>query len=163
MRAPGDQVASVPMIRWADTASHGSRPAATGRSGEWKRVRREHLRSFPTCAACGRGSNLTVHHVIPYTVDPSRELDPTNLLTLCRGWRSTGGCHLKHGHRGSWSSWNPHAISDAREALRSISEKRTLGSNTPHDARSGATGVHRPNSLVDHTHDTASGSVAGDP
>lgn len=115
-----------PVIRWANTPSRGSIPAQHRRSGEWKRVRRHHLRSYPTCAACGRGSRITVHHVVPVSVDPSRELDPSNLITLCRGWRSEGGCHLKYGHRGSWSSWNPLVIREAAAALQSFRTPRTL-------------------------------------
>ena len=54
-----------------------------GRSSGWRSVRNEHIENNPTCAACGRRDDLDVHHIVPYHVDPDRELDPTNLITLC--------------------------------------------------------------------------------
>ena len=47
-----------------------------GRSSGWRSVRNEHIENNPTCAACGRRDGLEVHHIVPYHVDPSKELDP---------------------------------------------------------------------------------------
>ena len=79
-----------------------------GRSSQWRKVRTEHLESNPTCAACGRKDDLDVHHIVPYHVDPNRELDPTNLITLC-GKR----CHFVFGHLMDWKSWNENVVRDS--------------------------------------------------
>lgn len=68
-------------------------PDEYGRSGQWPRVRREHLEREPACAACGRDEDVQVHHIVPYHVDPRLELDPGNLITLC-----SDPCHLVFGH-----------------------------------------------------------------
>lgn len=78
-----------------------------GRSGQWKTVRKKHLEKYPKCAACGRESNLEVHHIIPYQIDPSKELDPNNLITLCGNY-----CHFVFGHLMDWKSWNKNVIND---------------------------------------------------
>lgn len=82
----------------------GSRP----RSSQWPRVRRDHLRRWPACAACGRTRDLEVHHVIAYNDRPDLELEPSNLLTLC-----ADPCHIVHGHLMSWSRINPSVRQDA--------------------------------------------------
>lgn len=82
----------------------GSRP----RSSQWPRVRRDHLRRWPACAACGRTRDLEVHHVIAYSDRPDLELEPSNLLTLC-----ADPCHIVHGHLMSWLRINPSVRQDA--------------------------------------------------
>jgi len=81
------------------------------RAGEWPRVRAEFVRLHPVCEACGSRSTLNVHHVRPFHLYPNLELDPDNLITLCRE------NHFKVGHdpdgpwkpkRPSWSYWNPN-------------------------------------------------------
>lgn len=83
-----------------------------GRSGSWARVRREHLSREPACVACGRSKSLEVHHVVPVSHDPTRELDPENLVTLCGD-----PCHLVFGHLLSWTRANPHVREDAARYL----------------------------------------------
>ena len=80
-----------------------------GRSGKWPRVRAKHLEREPRCAACGKGDELEVHHIEPYHLDPSKELDDGNLITLC-----ADPCHLVHGHLMSWSRWNPSVREECR-------------------------------------------------
>ena len=80
------------------------------RSPDWDKVRDTHLALHPTCAACGGSSSLQVHHIVPYHVEVSRELDPSNLITLCMGKHD---CHLHVGHGGSFRHYNPSVISDA--------------------------------------------------
>lgn len=63
------------------------------RSARWKKLRRAHLRQEPACAVCGRFKNVEVHHIVPVAVDPLRELDPHNLITLC-----VTPCHIMFGH-----------------------------------------------------------------
>lgn len=90
------------------------------RSGKWNQVRQAFLRQNPFCAACGGVTKLEVHHVIPYHMDKSRELDFENMITLCMG---SGRCHLVHGHLLSWKSYNLDVKMDAVRYYRKI-EKR---------------------------------------
>ena len=86
---------------------HGQIAAGVPRSPQWAKVRAAHLRAHPTCAACGQREKLEVHHVVPFGVDPSRELDRSNLLTLC-----SDPCHIVHGHLMSWKRWNAAVVTD---------------------------------------------------
>lgn len=85
-----------------------------GRSWRWPAVRDEHLRKHPECAACGADVNLVVHHMEPVHIAPGRELDPTNLMTMC------ARCHLFVGHLGSFRSWNRNVETDAAIWRRKI-------------------------------------------
>ena len=87
-----------------------------GRSSSWRKVRAEHIKQNPTCAACGRKEGLEVHHVIPYHIDNTKELDPDNLITLCGKY-----CHFVFGHLMYWKSWNENVREDAAKYL----EKKT--------------------------------------
>jgi hypothetical protein len=55
-----------------------------------------------------------VHHVVPFALDASKELEPTNLITLC-AWLHQ--CHLKIGHGGEFDRFNPRVRMDASSAL----------------------------------------------
>jgi len=88
------------------------------RSPHWPALEKSYLRAHPTCAACGAWILLNVHHVIPVHVDPKKELDLDNLITLCAGPKL---CHFIHGHRRNWKSWNPDVRADAAKALASQS------------------------------------------
>ena len=46
---------------------------------------------------------------MPVHVDPSKELDESNLITLCDKY-----CHFIFGHLMSWHSWNTDILSDAQ-------------------------------------------------
>lgn len=80
------------------------------RSSSWASVRRNFVESNPDCAACGSTQNLNVHHIKPFHSHPELELDPGNLITLCRKH------HFQVGHdpdgpwepkRPSWKAFNP--------------------------------------------------------
>lgn len=77
------------------------------RSPKWSQVRSQHLEKQPCCAACGRSSKLEVHHIEPVHINPERELDPSNLITLC-----SNPCHIVFGHFIDWKSWNKDVIED---------------------------------------------------
>ena len=79
----------------------------SSRSSSWSKVRKQHILKFPNCAACGRSKNLDVHHIIPVSVDPTKELDPDNLITLC-----SDPCHFVFGHLMDYKSWNTDVIQD---------------------------------------------------
>jgi hypothetical protein len=91
------------------------------RSGHWPTVRAAYLEKHPTCEACGSADDLNVHHVAPFHLRPELELDPTNLITLCREH------HLSIGHdpdgpgplRPTWKAANPCVREDAARALKS--------------------------------------------
>jgi hypothetical protein len=59
---------------------------------------------------------------VPYSVDRSRELDPSNLLTLC-----ATPCHLVHGHLMSWRRWNASVAADAAAYLARLVAAKTRG------------------------------------
>lgn len=76
------------------------------RSSRWPIVRAAHLMREGECRCCLAVDDLEVHHIEPIHVNPARELDPTNLLTLCNR------CHLFAGHLGRWASWNVDVRND---------------------------------------------------
>lgn len=80
------------------------------RSPLWRSIRKQHLKEFGYCQACGSKSGLQVHHIIPFHMNPSLELLDSNLISLCM---SQNECHLKLGHGDSWKSYNPNVFQDA--------------------------------------------------
>lgn len=78
------------------------------RSPKWKYIRMLHLAKQPSCMVCGSTYRPEVHHIIPVHIDPSKELDTTNLITLCDKY-----CHFVFGHLMNWRFYNPHIIEDA--------------------------------------------------
>lgn len=80
--------------------------ANRSRSSSWPGVRALHLKAHPSCAYCGSTKDLEVHHVRPFHLWPNLELDPRNLLTLCESLSRE--CHLRVGHLGVWSRFNPY-------------------------------------------------------
>jgi 5-methylcytosine-specific restriction endonuclease McrA len=86
------------------------------RSGQWPRVRREHLARQPVCQACGRSKTLEVHHIQPLQ-DGGGELDPLNLITLC-----ADPCHIVHGHLMSWLRVNKRVVEDCAAYRRKLAE-----------------------------------------
>lgn len=93
-------------------SAKGKHPLRVRRSPEWPRVRKEHLLLNPNCAVCGSDKKVQVHHKIPFHVDPTKELDPSNLITLCESRRALK-CHLIFGHCGNFHLMNPQVGTDA--------------------------------------------------
>lgn len=87
------------------------------RSPEWTSVRKKHLLSQPCCMACGSCKKIQVHHIEPFHVNPSRELDLTNLITLCPN------CHFIFGHLMDYSSWNVDVINDCSVYLNKVKNR----------------------------------------
>ena len=56
---------------------------AEQRSPQWNKVRNQHLKEQSTCQVCGSNEYLSVHHIVPFHLDPAKELVPSNLITLC--------------------------------------------------------------------------------
>jgi 5-methylcytosine-specific restriction endonuclease McrA len=88
------------------------------RSPKWSSVRKQHLSSQPNCAACGRDKKLEVHHIEPVHLNPDRELDPSNLITLC-----DDPCHLLFGHLLDYKSWNKDVVNDCAVYLNKVKNK----------------------------------------
>lgn len=97
--------------------------SARERSSRWPAVRLRFLVTHPTCAACGRRKQLNVHHVTPFHVEPSKELDPHNLITLCEEGIGGANCHLLFGHCGDWKDFNRAVRRDARHNLHMIANR----------------------------------------
>lgn len=91
---------------------------ASERSPQWRSVRDAYIKNHPYCAACGTKEDLNVHHVVSFKDDPSRELDKTNLVTLCRAHHLILG-HDKDGPDGpnnpNWSTSNKNVREDAKK------------------------------------------------
>lgn len=84
------------------------------RSAAWPKVRKAYLAKHPKCFVCLGTKEITVHHRLPFHIDPTLELEEKNLITLCEG-KSTLNCHLIFGHWGNFAKkYNPHIERDAR-------------------------------------------------
>lgn len=101
------------IIQRAKDFSHG---ITAKRSPQWPEVERAHRAKFPTCAACGTGQNIQVHHCLPFHLYPALELDPANLISLCE---KAGGPedHYNIGHHRDWKGYNPDVRADAARIL----------------------------------------------
>lgn len=84
----------------------------------WSKVRKEHLTENNFCAACGRDKKLEVHHIEPVHLNPDKELDPSNLITLC-----DDPCHLLFGHLMNYKSWNKDVVIDCAVYLDKVKNK----------------------------------------
>ncbi len=87
---------------------------AEGRSPGWRKVERAAVEAHPCCSACGGKKDLQVHHVLPFHLHPDLELEPSNLIVLCRVH------HLWVGHLGDWKSWNAEVRADAAAFLKKV-------------------------------------------
>lgn len=88
------------------------------RSKEWPNIRKKHLEKQPFCQACGSIKGLEVHHIEPFHINASRELDPDNLITLCNK-----NCHFIFGHLMDYSSWNVNVVEDCEIYLNKIKSR----------------------------------------
>ena len=81
-----------------------------GRSSKWRKIRAEYIKINPVCEVCGKKrtlfNSLEVHHVIPVSIDKTKELDDNNLITFCREH------HFLFGHLRYWKSYNKEAKQD---------------------------------------------------
>lgn len=88
------------------------------RAPKWANIRKTHLEKYPKCAACGTTKNLEVHHIIPVHLDPGKELDYDNLITLC-----SNQCHILFGHLMNFKSWNKDVIKDSEVYYNKIRDR----------------------------------------
>lgn len=92
---------------------NGKVPSGKKRSPEWPALEKSWLVDNPTCAVCDGKERLNVHHVVPFHLDPAKELDRTNLITLCESGHHGINCNLLVGHRGNFQKENPDVRADA--------------------------------------------------
>ena len=85
------------------------------RSPQWRTVRDRYADAHPLCAFCGSAA-VDVHHIQPFRLFPTRELDPDNLMSLCRVH------HFIYGHGGDWKGDNPDVLVDKEfwKAVRAV-------------------------------------------
>lgn len=90
----------------------GKVPLLGKRSNQWPKYEHAWLAVNGECAACGAKEKLQVHHVKPFHLDPSLELDFNNYISLCE---AKGGpeCHLHIGHHGNFKNENPAVREEA--------------------------------------------------
>jgi len=119
---------------WVDHEPQGESLVANRRSSKWPTVRARFIASngddgWPNdrCAVCGTTVDLNVHHIESFANAPHKELDPGNLVTLCRLH------HLHVGHdpdlggpiRASWSRSNPNVREDAKRMRDKLNPQGT--------------------------------------
>src|SRR3990167_10633782 len=99
------------MISWFKNLFRQDRLFGAARNSKWKSVREHHILLNPRCAVCDKKGKFlrpnAVHHIKVFHLNPSEELNPDNLITLCAVH------HLWVGHLGDFSSWNESVIMDA--------------------------------------------------
>lgn len=77
--------------------------AVKQRASAWGPFRNEELKG-KVCLACGRKSNLNLHHILPFYLFPELELVRENTMPLCEGGPTN--CHYLFGHGGlSWTNY----------------------------------------------------------
>jgi 5-methylcytosine-specific restriction endonuclease McrA len=78
------------------------------RSGKWPAVRQRFIKAHPCCEACGSLQDLNVHHIFSFHDHPELELDPDNLITLCRKH------HFLMGHSNRWATTNKNCQKEVK-------------------------------------------------
>ena len=111
------------LINHAKDIIQGKASLGQKRSKDWKKTRKAHLKTESKCAVCGGSKKLEVHHIIPFNLDPSFELCPDNLITLCENKKYGVNCHLLFGHLGKYSDWNPDCLQDVENWHVKINKK----------------------------------------
>ena len=113
------------MARKTDNGLKDGKIHGIGRSPEWPRIQKEHIKMEPKCACCGKGKDqvsLQVHHKFPFHYcvllgRPDLELDHRNLITLCETTKNkeSDNHHLLIGHLDNFKSSNLHVDADCKE------------------------------------------------
>lgn len=105
------------MYRWAKYLKdrlEGKAEKGEKRSSQWRKTKKAYYAKYgKRCAFCGSKKKIELHHIIPFNVDPSLELEESNLLPLCDGGGDNGmkSCHF-FAHLGDWKRFNPNIRED---------------------------------------------------
>lgn len=94
------------------------KPMDNKRSPKWPTFRKKFL-AGKVCAVCGAKKKLEAHHVMPFHLDQSLELDEKNLIPLCESSKAVN-CHLFFGHLGNFKSFNVEVHKDAEEFRKKV-------------------------------------------
>ncbi len=86
------------------------------RSSKWVKTRNEHLKKQNFCQWCGSPDNLEVHHIEPFHISPDRELDESNLITLCENKEKQ--CHFAKGHFRNWRAYNSNIVKQCHKNMK---------------------------------------------
>lgn len=87
------------------------------------KAKKLYLQDNRQCVICGALVDLEVHHILPVHLVPELASDPINFVTLCD--YGNKGCHLKFGHLGSFTNFNPQ-IQELIVTIRSFYEAHAL-------------------------------------
>lgn len=113
---------------------------AEPRSPKWAAVRNKFLVEHPQCAFAGctkshtKGDKMNVHHILPFHLFPEEELNPDNLITLCRD--PHGGHHLWVGHLGNYTDYNKQVRGDCEHGVFREQAKTVWEHNMKHKGES---------------------------
>jgi hypothetical protein len=88
-----------------------SKTGGNERSPMWASFRDRFIKGR-ACAVCGGKTKVEAHHIIPFSLDPTKELDEKNLIALCEG-KKNFSCHLIVGHGGDYRDYNPYCRKSA--------------------------------------------------
>lgn len=103
----------MPIVKHLTDVAQGKANLGSPRSSKWPAVREAHLKLHPVCEVCGGAESLEVHHKEPFHLNPTLELNPDNLITLCESKKMGVNCHLFVGHLGNFKSFNATVADDA--------------------------------------------------
>ena len=107
------------MLNWITNFLRADdRTFGVARSPIWYKIAKDFVRTHPKCEMCMTNTDLNVHHIQPFHLNPLLELDTTNLMTLCRH------DHFLWGHFGKWASFN-------KDVKKDISDYRSRVLNRP--------------------------------
>ena len=100
-------------------AEHPDRAMGKPRSPHWSTFEKHLVAERKVCAATGLKIKLQGHHIIPFSYDSSKELDPKNVIILTALADGFGdfNAHLLLGHKGSFKLFNPRVEQDAADFL----------------------------------------------
>lgn len=108
--------------------AQGKTPTFSKRDSRWPRLRKAYLKTHGECVVCGSTKRLEVHHVLPFHLYPERELDLTNLVTLCESSKRGFNCHLFVGHMGSYRTYNKQIVATVKFVQETFGSDSTFGS-----------------------------------
>jgi 5-methylcytosine-specific restriction endonuclease McrA len=93
------------------------------RSVYWRNFKRKYMKKVGECSACPSTKKLELHHIKSFHEYPELELDPENVICLCRSKKWGQNCHLNIGHKGNYRDINPDVRRMAKESKEYLSDR----------------------------------------